>query len=392
MKRYAILAAAFLMQMCLGATYSWSVFVPPLRHLTGLSQGAVQMPFTTFYFAFPLTLLWSGAIMNALGPRRSAVLGTLLFGIGWALAGFGGPHGLAFVVLGIGVVAGIGVGCAYIVPIAVGNRWFPEQPGLVTGIGVAGFAIGAALVGITAEAIMLDTGATPFQALLLMGGFFIVVGIPAAAQMSFPDGAASGPTTPPERRVLVRSVEFRQLFPAMVAGLAAGFAVNSNLKDLAPAGAVAAGVSAVSAFAIANAIGRIAWGWLFDRMAPSSVIRLNLLAQAVVLAGVFFLVRDLPTLLVFAALAGFNYGGVLVLYASTVARRWGIAHVGWVYGLLFTANIAAAPAPMLAGFSLDAFGSFVPAFLAFAVVAAAAAMCVSNAVDRRTTDERVEGP
>ncbi len=389
MKRYFILSAAFLMQMCLGATYSWSVFVRPIRELTDLSQGFVQAPFTTFYFAFPVTLLFSGSILSTLGPRRSALLGTLLFGSGWAVAGLGGPMSFGFVVLGVGLLAGTGVGIAYIVPIAVGNRWFPRQAGLVTGIAVAGFAVGAALVSLSAEAMMQGGGATPFQALTLLGLGFLVLGVPAATRMAFPQGADVAPEAPPRRRDLVRTIEFRQLFPAMVAGLAAGFAVNSNLKELIPASEIVTGATAVSAFAIANAAGRIAWGWVFDRMLPASAIRLNLFAQAAVLAGVFFLVEDLPSLLVFVVLAGFNYGGVLVLYASTAARRWGLQHVGQVYGLLFTANIVASPAPMVAGFSLDLFGSFTPAFLVFAVLAAAGALGVGRPVNRRPNAEQV---
>lgn len=386
MKRYLILSAAFLMQMCLGATYSWSVFVRPIRELTGLTQGIAQLPFTTFYFAFPVTLLFSGAILSALGPRRSAIIGTVLFGCGWALAGLGGASSFVSVVLGVGLLSGIGVGFAYIVPIAVGNRWFPKQPGLVTGIAVAGFAIGAALVGLSAEAMMLGGGAGPFQTLAVLGFCFLLIGVPAAGVMAFPDGTAVEPGSSPGRRDLLRTPEFRQLFPAMVAGLAAGFAVNSNLKDLSPTGELAAGATAVSSFAIANAAGRVVWGWVFDRLTPSTVIRLNLLAQAAVLAGVFLIVTDLPTLLLFAALTGFNYGGVLVLYASTVARRWGLQHMGQVYGMLFTANIAASPAPMLAGFSLDVSGAFTPAFLLLAALAALAALHVSREVDRESVD------
>lgn len=386
MKRYIILASAFLMQMCLGATYSWSVFVRPIRELTGLSQGITQIPFTTFYFAFPLTLLFSGRILSSLGPRRSALIGTFLFGAGWALAGFGGAYSFAAVVLGIGLLAGVGVGVAYIVPISVGNRWFPRQPGLVTGIGVAGFAVGAALVGLSAEAMMQGRGATPFQAFALLGLGFLLLGLPAAARMAFPDRTETAPGPSPRRRDLIRSIEFQQLFPAMVAGLAAGFAVNTNLKDLSPAGDPTAGVTAVSVFALANALGRIGWGWVFDRMLPSSVIRLNLLAQAAVLGGVVFLVSGLPSLLLFAGLAGFNYGGVLVLYASAVARRWGVQHVGQVYGLLFTANIVASLAPIGAGISLDLFGSFLPAFVLFAVLAAGAALHVRASVNQMPPD------
>ena len=233
---------------------------------------------------------------------------------------------------------------------------------------------------------MLEGGEGPFRALATLGLGFLLLGVPAATQMRFPEGQGPVGGALLRRGEIARTVEFRQLFPAMVAGLAAGFAVNTNLKDLGTAGGLAAGATAVSAFAVANAVGRVAWGWVFDRMLPSSVIRLNLLSQAAVIAGVYLLVGDLPSLLVFAALAGFNYGGVLVLYASTVARRWGVQHVGQVYGLLFTANIVASPAPMAAGFSLDLFGSFAPAFLAFAVLAAGAALLVGNPVNRKAAD------
>ena len=68
-------------------------------------------------------------------------------------------------------------------------------------------------------------------------------------------------------------------------------------------------------------------------------------------------------LLAFAFLTGFNYGGILVLYASSAARIWGSERVGPVYGLLFSANIFAAISPVLAGFCYDILGAFtIPVF------------------------------
>jgi OFA family oxalate/formate antiporter-like MFS transporter len=382
MKRYLILGAAFLMQMCLGSTYAWSVFVRAIRDLTGLSQGITQSPFTVFFFAFPLTLIFSGSIMRRLGPGRSAMTGALLFGLGWAIAGFGGGQSFGFVIAGIGLVGGVGVGFAYMVPIAVCNKWFPERPGLVTGIAVAGFAFGAGLVGMCGEMMMAAGGMTAFESIGFLGIIFLVLGLPAASRMEFPERALSARDDPPRRSAILRTPEFRQLFPAMVAGLAAGFAANSNLKDISAASGMDAGVTAVSVFAVGSASGRIVWGWIFDRMLPSSAIRLNLFAQSAVLGVMFMLVRDTPTLLLFAAGAGFNYGGVLVLYASAAARRWGLTHLGQVYGLLFAANIAAAPAAMIAGFSLDVFGSFRPAFLVLASLLVAGALGVRRRVDK----------
>jgi MFS transporter, OFA family, oxalate/formate antiporter len=119
LKRYLILVAAVVMQICMGATYSWSVYVQPLKTLTGLLQGTLQIPFTVFYFAFPATMFFAGSLLRRVGPRICAVSGGLIFGDGWLVAGFGGQHFL-LTVLGIGFLGGIGVGLAYIVPIAAG--------------------------------------------------------------------------------------------------------------------------------------------------------------------------------------------------------------------------------------------------------------------------------
>jgi len=133
-----ILVAAVIMQLCLGATYSWSVYVQPLRQLTGLMQGTAQLPFSLFYFAFPATMMFAGQFLSRLGPRRCAMLGGILFGGGWMLAGLGRLNFL-YTVLGIGFLAGIGAGFAYIVPIATCIRWFPKHQGLMTAIAGARF-------------------------------------------------------------------------------------------------------------------------------------------------------------------------------------------------------------------------------------------------------------
>ena len=75
MKRYVILVAAVVMQMCLGATYSWSVYVQPLRDLTGLMQGTAQLPFSLVACAFPATMVLAGPFLPRRGPRRCAIMG-----------------------------------------------------------------------------------------------------------------------------------------------------------------------------------------------------------------------------------------------------------------------------------------------------------------------------
>ena len=380
MKRYRILAAAVVMQMCLGATYSWSIYVQPLKDAVGLLQATAQLPFSLFYFAFPATMMATGSLLPRIGPRRCAVTGGLLFGGGWLLAGLGSVH-FAFTLAGIGLVAGVGVGFAYIVPIATCIRWFPERKGLVTGIAVAGFGGGAALVSQIGGWFMGRWGATPFETFALFGGAFLLLVASAGLVMENPPGSAApaGKRTQAGAPVL-SDPWFWVLYGAMFAGLSAGFSVNANLKELFPEAGPEAGVTAVSLFALANAAGRITWGMVFDRVRSAGAIRANLLFQgAVVLAAPWILTSE-AGLWCFALLAGFNYGGVLVVYASTAARRWGAERVGQVYGWLFSANIPAALAPILAGFAYDRSGSFtVPLALLGAVLVVSAAVVGTRA-------------
>jgi OFA family oxalate/formate antiporter-like MFS transporter len=422
--RYLVLAGAVLMTACLGATYSWSVFVPEIRSLTGLSQSAVQLPFSVFYLAFPITTLFTGPLIARLGTRWCTFLGGLIFGGGWVLAGWGGcGWHFASTVAGIGLLGGIGVGVAYIVPIAACVRWFPERKGLVTGIAVAGFGGGAAAVVNLAGHLMSANGFTAFEVLRLLGIVFAVLVCGVAAVMRFPGNAGAGvlpeaargapalsvsrsageagitgasgagvPVIVPDMNAplavtisrgdppvrfarVVAERAFQVLYFAMFAGLVAGFTVNANLKSLSQSGAGQAGITAVSLFALANAFGRIVWGSLFDRAQriPAAVLAANLALQGVLLLAAPYLLRSVPGLQTLALLAGFNYGGVLVLYASTVSVRWGAERVGHVYGWLFSANALAAAAPPLAGAVYDRWRTFSPSLVAIAILLLAAA-------------------
>lgn len=366
--RYLILVSAVLMQICLGATYSWSVYVQPLKELTGFGQGPIQIPFTVFYFIFPLTMMIAGNFLPRIGPRKSAMAGGLLFGSGWLLAGLG-SHSFWFTILGIGGLAGIGAGMAYIVPIAVCIRWFPKSKGLVTGIAVAGFGGGAAMVSQIGGYLINSQGFTPFNTFYLFGILFLCLVVTAGSVMQFPKTSGAAPLQVALRpgRVLPH-LNFRILYFAMFIGLAAGFAVNANLKELymGNGNTVDIGITAVSLFALANAAGRVLWGAMFDRISSAAAIKANLLCQAAILAAAPFLTGSALGFWVVALVTGFNYGGVLVIYVSSASRSWGPDHIGQVYGWLFTSNIPASLAPILAGLVFDRYLSFTPALFVLA--------------------------
>lgn len=367
--KYVVLISAVLMQMCLGATYSWSVYVQPLKVLSGLQQGPVQIPFTVFYFIFPLSMLIAGNVLSKVGTRRSAMIGGLLFGGGWIVASLG-HHSFLFTILGIGVLSGIGAGMAYIVPIAVCIRWFPKNKGLVTGVAVAGFGGGAALVSQVGGWCMEALQFTPYETFLVLGAVFLVTVFTAGSTMKVPSHSSSMEVLKTLKiREVLSSPSFHLLYLAMFTGLAAGFAVNANLKEMfgGSGDLVRVGVIAVSLFALANAAGRVVWGTLFDRIMSRSAIQLNLYLQALTLVCAPLLLDSATGFYAVALLTGFNYGGVLVIYVSSASRIWGSENVGQVYGWLFSSNIPASLAPLLAGVVYDRYQNFDLVFNVLAV-------------------------
>lgn len=374
--RLLILLSAIILQMCLGATYAWNTFVEPLKLHSGWTQAAAGLPFTCFYIMFPATTLFAGTLLRRWGPRRCAVAGGVFFGSGWMLAGLGGGN-LAITLLGIGLLGGLGAGLAYMVPITVAMLWYPRHRALVTGLAVAGFGGGAFLVGKAASWIMQAQGTAPHSALLLLGAAFLLAIPSAGIFMRYPGGA--GPDAAPARIPLavLRQPLFWLLYFAMFSGLLGGLAVNANLKQLLPAGAITA-TAAVGWFALGNALGRIGWGFLYDRVRSIVSIRANLAMQAVVLLSLGFLDGSALAFTVFVFLVGFSYGGVLVIYASTAARVWGTQQVGSIYGWMLSSNIPAALAPALAGYVYDRSGSFMPALYCIAFLQIAAALLMRN--------------
>lgn len=364
------------MTLCLGSTYAWSVFVTPLQALEGLSLSKTQLPFTVFYIVFPLTTMFSGILMKRIGPRACAVAGGIVFGAGWISAGFG-EGCYALTIIGIGVIGGIGVGLAYVVPIATGILWFPKQQGLVTGLAVAGFGGGAALVAQISSHLMEQESISPYFVFRGCGIVFLVLVACAGFFMRVPKELPHESIAPAQTGNGKKYL-FAILYLAMFSGLCAGFLVNANLKQLVAGSTASAGAAAVSLFALGNAMGRVGWGLGFDRTHGGWLIHVNLLAQAFVLSLFFMLSRSMAGFLCFAFLAGANYGGVLVLFAASVSRIWGARRVGHLYGWMMSSNIPASFAPVVAAYAYDARGSFmIPILACIGLLSVAGFVCMA---------------
>src|SRR3954454_19287459 len=184
--RWGIAVAAVLVQLALGAVYAWSVFTKPLQSEFGWSKSEVVLPFEVAIGTIFIGTFVGGRIQDRRGPRPVALAGVVLYSVGTMLASLTNTKDQLWVlVLTYGVLGGIGLGLAYITPIAMLAKWFPDKRGLITGIAVGGFGFGAVITGPVAKNLLAGTSHKP-GVFLPLGLAYLIAGLIGASMFRNP--------------------------------------------------------------------------------------------------------------------------------------------------------------------------------------------------------------
>jgi MFS family permease len=150
--RWLVPPAALCIHLCIGEVYAFSVFNLPLTKLIGVTKAApgdwsladVGWIFSVAILFLGLASAFTGAWLDRVGPRKAMTAAALCFGGGFIVTAFGvSLHNLPLVFLGYGVLGGCGLGIGYISPVRTLITWFPDRPGMATGLAIMGFGGGA---------------------------------------------------------------------------------------------------------------------------------------------------------------------------------------------------------------------------------------------------------
>lgn len=154
--RWLVPPAALSVHLAIGQAYAWSVFKPPLETSLGLSGTASALPFQLAIVMLGLSAAFGGTLVERHGPRWAMTVSAVCFTSGFLVASLGAAtRQYWIVVLGYGCVGGIGLGIGYISPVSTLIKWFPDRPGMATGIAIMGFG-GGALIAAPWTARLLD--------------------------------------------------------------------------------------------------------------------------------------------------------------------------------------------------------------------------------------------
>ena len=395
--RWLIPPAALAVHLCIGQVYATSVYKTALVKHFDSSLTQVGIIFSIAIVMLGLSAAVLGTWVDTNGPRAAMFASACFWFTGFMVGALGiGTGQLWLVYLGYGVIGGIGLGIGYISPVSTLIKWFPDRPGLATGMAIMGFGGGALiasplsgrLLGVYDSAYdSTDPGSVADGHAVMM--LFITLGIVYLCFMMFgaftirvpaADWQPAGfdPSKVKEKKLVttasvsaanaIKTPQFWLLWVVLFCNVTAGIGILEQASPMIQDFFREGGDSAVSAAAaggfvgllsIANMAGRFAWSSTSDVIGRKPIYMLYLGAGLVVYVLLATVGPNSTVLFVlFAAIILSFYGGGFATIPAYLRDLFGTFQVGAIHGRLLTAWSAAGVAgPLIVNAFLDAEGT-----------------------------------
>lgn len=386
-RRWLILGASCLVNLCIGSLYAWSVFAAPMaahiQSVTGGEAPNLSIIFTIANAVGPITMISGGFFNDKLGPKWVVFLGGVLFGAGMFFSGIAQSVPVLLLTYGLGV--GLGVGLVYGCTVSNSVKFFPDKRGLVGGISTASYGISSVIVPILANALIecFDV-TTAFKLLgaamlvIICGSAFFMAPCPAGFRPKgwTPSAKAAGKTFVQDKnwRSMLSDPVFYVMLIMLCCGAFSGLMVTSQASPVAQEmiGMTAAEAAvAVSVLALFNTMGRILAGSLSDHFGAVNTIRGVFLVSIVGLALLYASGEgSVATFYVGVCVVGLSFGSIMGIYPGFTAGEFGSKNNSVNYGIMFIGFAAAGCfGPIIMSVLYQSVGSYQPAFLAAAALA-----------------------
>ena len=372
--RWIVPPAALCIHLCIGQVYALSVFNLPMSKLIGITKAAPDdWKLTELGWIFSIAIFFLGASAAVFGrwvevggPRRAMFAAALCFGAGFLVAALGvWVHQLWIVYLGYGVLGGIGLGLGYISPVSTLMKWFPDRPGMATGMAIMGFG-GGAMIASPLSVLLMSHFSTPthigvaetFVVLGLVYACFMLIGS-AIVRIPPPGWRPQGfiPSATPKKLVTSNDVyvyqalktpQFWLIWIVLCMNVTAGIGVlgqaSAMSQEMFPGRVTAAEAAGfVGLLSLFNMAGRFFWASISDTIGRKMTYFIFFALGVVLylLVPYFGAQRNLTLFIVSFLVIISMYGGGFATVPAYLRDMFGTRYVGAIHGLLITAWSAA---------------------------------------------------
>ena len=387
-KRWLVLAASCLINLCIGAMYAWSVFAAPmaeeLSQLNGvtLTAASLSIVFSIGNGDGFITMIAGGFITEKLGPKWVIFAGGVLFGLGFIVCGLAQNTGM--LIVGFGLLCGLAMGLAYGQTISNSVKFFPDKAGLVGGIATASYGISSVIVPPVGNMLISQFGV---RKAFIFIGIFIVIVVGICSQFIVkcpadfvPDGwnppaAKSGITGAVDKnwKEMLATPIFYVMIVMLFLGAVFGMMAISQASNIAQSMVgmtPAAAAIVVSVLALFNTFGRILCGYISDRIGRINTLTGVLCLAIAALGMLYFSEGSVVLFYIGICMIGVCFGAFMGVYPGFTAGQFGSRNSSINYAIMFIGFSAAGIAgPMIVSKMLAATGSYRPAFLLAMVMA-----------------------
>ncbi len=370
--RWFVVLGVILLQMCIGAIYTWSLFNQPLIDKFGWTNNEVFLTYSIAVFVFGFSTIFSGRLQDKIGPRKVATIGAILYGGGIMLTST--ATSLIQLYIYYGIIAGAGVGFAYVCPLSTCVKWFPEKKGFITGIAVGAFGLGSLVFKSIIEHFIAASGVSStflylgiiYAVLGLIGAQFLI--LPSTVQNSKIESSNGTKQNQFSAGEMIKTKSFYFIWIMFLFGCMSGLLVIGLAKDIGMnlAGLKASvAANAVAMIALFNAGGRLIWGTLSDKLGRIRVVTFMFIITALCMVVMSIFTLNYVTFFVCLGGIAFCFGGFLSVFPTITGEFFGIKNLGSNYGVVYQAyGIAALAGPLI----VTNVGGLKPTFLIAAVL------------------------
>ncbi len=377
-----LLAAAGTFALTMGARQSMGLFLGNMNTATGLGIASISLAFAFGQLWWGLTQPFAGIVADRIGAGRVLIVGVLLVALGTALIPY--MTTTAGLIFAIGVLAAGGAGMAgpSVLMAATTRLIDPAKRGMATGIVNAGGSFGQFLFAPIAQGI---TAAAGWVAALQSLAFITLLALPAAwvlrgnsRHLASAGTASAKPET--TRQAISRAIadpSFRLLsLGFFVCGFHVAF-IATHLPGVVASCQLppAVGAWALAVIGLFNIVGSFSMGWAVGRWRMKSLLSLVYAARAVAVLVFMLSPKTEAVMLVFAAVIGLTYLSTVPPTAGLVAKMFGPANMGTLFGIVMVAHqIGGFLGAYLGGKAFEATGSYDWMWYADIVLAVGAAL------------------